>query len=120
MNNTVTSTAHVTIERPSRWGKQLTNHLKRKVGGEWDAETLRGWIDLPDGMKATVVAQENTPQTELELTVEASPEQIERAETVLGGHLARFAAAHNITVQWSRSDGTAGSTQEAVPADGTK
>ena len=106
MSQNITSTATVSIERPARYGKQLVNHLKRKSGGEWDAEAERGWINLGDDRAEVVAAQE-----QLELAVEGPADHIERLEGVVGRHLVSFARTLEIVVQWHRSDDAEGTRQ---------
>lgn len=106
MSQKITSKATVLIERPARYGKQLVNHLRRKSGGEWDAETERGWINLGDDRAEVVAAEE-----QLELSVEGPADHIERLEGVVGRHLVSFARTLEIEVQWHRSDAAAGTRQ---------
>lgn len=106
MSQNIMSTATVLIERPGRYGKQLVSHLKRKNGGEWNADTERGWVNL-SGDRADVVAKD----AQLELSVEAPLENIERIEGVVGRHLVGFARTLHVEVQWHRSDGSAGTRQ---------
>lgn len=108
--NTLTSntlsTAAVEIERPARYGKQLVNHLRRKSGGEWDAQTESGWVNL-SGDTATVVAAGG----QLTLTVDGPEENIERLEDIVGRHLVGFARKLQIDIRWTRSDGSEGTRQ---------
>lgn len=96
----------MTIERPARYGKQLVNHLKRKSGGEWDADAERGWVNLGEDRAEVVAASDR-----LELSVEGPADAVERLEDVVGRHLVGFARNLEIEVQWQRSDDTAGTRQ---------
>ena len=106
MSQNITSKSTVAIERPARYGKQLVNHLKRKSGGEWDAESESGWVNLGEDRAEVVAAQD-----QLQLSVEGPAEEIERLEGVVGRHLVGFARTLQIEVQWHRSDDSAGSRQ---------
>ncbi|OAV52162.1 DUF2218 domain-containing protein [Enteractinococcus helveticum] len=106
MSQNITSKATVMIERPARYGKQLVNHLKRKSGGEWDAETERGWVNLGEDRAEVVAAADR-----LELSVEGPADAVERLEGVVGRHLVGFARNLDIEVQWHRNDDAAGTRQ---------
>lgn len=106
MSQNITSKATVSIERPARYGKQLVNHLRRKDGGEWGAETERGRVNLGDDFAEVVAAHE-----QLELSVEGPAESIARLEDVVGRHLVSFAKTLTIQVQWHRSDDSEGTHQ---------
>ncbi|EFV14446.1 DUF2218 domain-containing protein [Segniliparus rugosus] len=94
----VASLAVVSTDRPHRYGKQLVGHLGRRHGGEWDAETGAGWIDLANG-RATVAAEGEA----LRLRVAAeSDEELVRLEDVVGGHLVRFGERDELSVAWER------------------
>jgi DNA-binding MarR family transcriptional regulator len=97
MPGTTASTARVTIERPDRFGKQLVNHLGRRFGGEWDAETGSGTIELQGG-RATVTAQDGG----LTLVVGAAEADLDRLEEIVASHLLRFADQPELTVTWTR------------------
>ena len=102
----ITSTATAELERSARFGKQLTNHLGRKQGGEWNGETERGWVTLLE-RHATFTASTGT----LRMQVSAPADELDRLERVIGGHLVRFVRDPELTVTWARSNGDAGSTQ---------
>ncbi|MGO1434413.1 MAG: DUF2218 domain-containing protein [Canibacter sp.] len=107
MTETVTTRASVAIDRASRFGKQLTNHLGRKAGGEWDAETQSGWVTLV-GQRATFVATEET----LELETTAPSDDLEKIESIIGRHLVGFVRDPELIVSWVRSDGSAAPEQQ--------
>lgn len=112
MAEQLSSTATVTMDRAARYGKQLTNHLKRKSGGEWDAETESGTINLLEHRAEVKAADEA-----LELRVEGPAEALEQLENVVGRHLVRFARDQHLEVQWQRSDGSVGSQQVTEPEE---
>jgi hypothetical protein len=97
MTASMTSTAHVAIERPDRYGKQLVNHLGRRFGGEWLAESGSGTIDLQDG-RAIVTAEDEG----LTLVVEAAAADLDRLEDVVASHLIRFTEQPELPVAWTR------------------
>ncbi len=96
------SIAEVGIDRPARYGKQLTSHLGRKFGGEWDEETGRGSITFGSG-SATLLASEDLLRFELDSAATATG----MLEDVLARHLARFVGdrdgAQSPQVAWVRA-----------------
>lgn len=98
--------ALVATDRPARYGKQLTSHLGRKMGGEWDESAETGWVVLGDG-RLTLAVQEG----ELVLDLEAPADDLERLEGVVGRHLVKFGAKDDLVCAWSRSDGSEGTRQ---------
>lgn len=113
---TITSTAHVTTDRPGRYGKQLTSHLGRRLHSSWDAEAEHGQItfggeEFSGGLvgEVTLTAAEGTLLLEL-----ATEEQhVEQIESVVGRHLAGFGKKDELNVSFERSDGTAGTSYTA-------
>ena len=106
LSQNILSKATVMIERPARYGKQLVNDLKRKNGGEWDAEAERGWVNLGEDRAEVVAAADR-----LELSVEGPADAAERLENVVGRHLVGFARNLEIEVQWHRNDNASGTRQ---------
>lgn len=101
-----TSTATVPTDRPGRYAKQLTSHLSRRVETSWDADTGRGWIELGGG-RAELTAVDGA----LEMTIQlADTENLARFEDVIGRHLVRFGTKDELVVQWTRDDGTPGTS----------
>ncbi len=100
------STATVTTDRPGRYGKQLVAHLTRRSTGEWSEESGRGSILFGGDMgSAELVAGDGV----LELSVSGT--DLDRLEDVVGRHLVRFGAKDELSVDWTRSDGSAGTQQ---------
>ena len=109
------STSTVATDRPGRYGKQLAAHLGRRVGSSWDTETDTGLVTFPFG-HANIVAAEDGLRLYVEVAPDAEPDLqgdagLERLEDVVGRHLVRFGARDELTVVWTRSTGTPGTTQ---------
>lgn len=94
----VRSHADVAIDRPVRFGKQLTSHLGRKFGGEWDTEAARGTIQFAAGSAAL---QATDDVLQMELT--ATGDSFGLLEDVLARHLVRFAHEQSLSVTWQRT-----------------
>jgi len=113
---TVTSLALVPTDRPARYGKQLASHLGRRSVSTWDDETASGTITFDNGLLAMASAAGG-----LSLTLETDGGSVETLEGVVGRHLVRFGSRDELVVEWSRSDGSAGTTQrldaDADPSD---
>ncbi|GII66611.1 hypothetical protein Skr01_66960 [Sphaerisporangium krabiense] len=105
-----TSTATVETDRPSRYGKQLVNHLGRHEGGEWSEESNSGWIVLGAGRTEVTCAE-----GALELRVDGDAGDMAGLEDVVGRHLVRFGAKDELVVRWVRADGTPGTEQGTAP-----
>ena len=98
------STASVATDRPGRYAKQLAAHLSRRLTTSWDEDAGRGWVELDNG-RADLVAADNA----LELRIETDGD-VARFEDVLGRHLVRFGKKDELVVQWTRDDGTPGTS----------
>lgn len=107
--------ALVVTDRPARYGKQLTNHLGRKLGGEWDESAETGWVVLGEG-RLTLAAG----SAELALDLEAPAADLARLEEIVGRHLVKFGARDNLVCAWIRGDGSEGTRQvmESESAEG--
>ncbi len=97
------STASVATERPSRYAKQLAAHLSRRLTTSWDEDSGRGSVELGDG-RAELTAVDGA----LDLRIES--DDLDRFEDVLGRHLVRFGKKDELIVQWTRDDGTPGTS----------
>lgn len=97
------STASVATDRPGRYAKQLASHLSRRLTTSWDDASGRGTVELGDG-RADLVATDGA----LELRIESN--ELDRFEDVLGRHLVRFGKKDELVVQWTRDDGTPGTS----------
>jgi hypothetical protein len=98
------STADVRTDRPARYGKQLVAHLSKHAEGEWDGQSGTGWVQFPGGR-----AELSAGDAVLHLRVEGA--DLARWEDVVGRHLVRFGTREELLAQWSRADGTQGTTQ---------
>jgi uncharacterized protein len=97
----ITSRADVTTGTPGRYAKQLVAHLGRKL--EFSTEGTTSTATLGE---ATV---EITADDGVLRMVAASHDEaaVARAEEVLGSHLERFGQRNELTVTWTRAEGTA-------------
>ena len=105
------STARVSTDRPSRYGKQLASHMGRKITTTWDEASQTGSLTFDREGAATGVVRLSCHDGVLQLDLAAEDEHLERLEQVTGIHLARFGAKEGIVVSWIRQDGTPGTTQ---------
>ncbi len=98
----IRSTGTVSTDRPERYGKQLTNHMSRRHGGEWFAETSTGWIDLSSGR-----VEVSCPGGTLTLVLDSPDEETSaQLEHVIDIHLVRFAGENEISTAWVREQRT--------------
>jgi hypothetical protein len=102
------STASVATGRPGRYAKQLAAHLSRRVTTSWDEDSGRGWVELGDG-RADLTAVDGA----LDMRIESN--DLDRFEDVLGRHLVRFGKKDELIVQWTRDDGTPGTSYRYDP-----
>jgi len=111
------STARVSTDRPSRYGKQLAAHMGRKITSSWDETAQTGSLTFDREGAATGVVRLSCHDGVLQLDLAAEDEHLERLEQVTGIHLARFGAKEGIVVSWIRQDGTPGTTQGPLTAE---
>ena len=111
------STARVSTDRPSRYGKQLASHMGRKITSSWDETAQTGSLTFDREGAATGVVRLSCHDGVLQLDLAAEDEHLERLEQVTGIHLARFGAKEGIVVSWIRQDGTPGTTQGPLTAE---
>ena len=104
--------AQVATDRPARYGKQLAQHLGRKMGGEWDSEAETGWVLLGES-RLTLTADEGV----LSLELDAPEAELERFEGVVGRHLVRFGVRDELVCAWTRADGSTGTRQVVEPEE---
>jgi hypothetical protein len=95
-------------DRPSRYGKQIVSHLGRRALGEWSDETNTGTITFEN---SGGVAELTCEDGALVIALHATAELIPKFESVIGDHLVRFGVRDELTVSWTRSDGSPGSVQ---------
>ena len=105
------STARVSTDRPSRYGKQLAAHMGRKITGTWDEASQTGSLIFNRDGAATGVVELSCHDDILQLDLAADDAHLERLEQVTGIHLARFGAKEGLVVSWIRQDGAPGTTQ---------
>mgnify|MGYP001644172400 FL=1 len=105
------STARVSTDRPSRYGKQLASHMGRKITSSWDETAQTGSLTFDREGAATGVVRLSCHDGVLQLDLAAEDEHLERLEQVTGIHLARFGAKEGLVVSWIRQDGSPGTTQ---------
>lgn len=105
------STAHVSTDRPGRYGKQLASHMGRKITTSWDEASGTGSLvfDRDGQVRGSVdlTAQEG----ELVLALRSSVNDLANLEQVTGIHLARFGVSDGLAVAWTRDDGSQGTSQ---------
>ncbi len=95
----LTSRALVAIERPTRYGKQLSGHIGHRVQVD---DLDNGWaLHIGDGL-GYVLPHESAEHPRLELTAEAeTPEMLDRIKNVLGKHLLQFTTKlPHVTIEW--------------------
>ena len=105
------STARVSTDRPSRYGKQLAAHMGRKITTTWDETSQTGSLTFDREGAATGAVELSCHDDILQLDLAADDAHLERLEQVTGIHLARFGAKEGLVVSWLRQDGTPGTTQ---------
>jgi len=89
------SKAVVSIERPSRYSKQLASHLGHKIAV---TEIENGWHFEIDGAQGDVIT---TGEAELTMTaIGENPEIEERMQFVLQKHLLKFAGDLQPEIVW--------------------
>ena len=93
------SRALVSIERPTRYGKQLAGHLSHRIQID---EVEGGWnAHIGDGL-GRIRSHESESASTLELIAEADTvEMLERIKDVLGRHLLQFTTKLlSVTIDW--------------------
>ena len=89
------SKAVISIERPSRYSKQLASHLGHKIDV---TEIENGWHFVIEGATGDVVT---TGEAELTMTAIGENAEIEeRMQFVLQKHLLKFAGDLNPEIVW--------------------
>ncbi len=95
---TIRSTGTAATDRPARYGKQLTSHLGRRNGGEWDDATAAGWIQFPSAR-----AELQSFDDQLVITLESPDEETaDTMEDVIAKHLVRFSPKEPVELAWER------------------
>ncbi|MFM1950357.1 MAG: hypothetical protein RL418_44 [Actinomycetota bacterium] len=91
------SHSELEIDRPQRWAKQVSNHLGHKA--ELKEEATKYLLTFGFGASAQVSWSDSAVLMDIEAE---TPEALEKAKQVVGGHLLRFAKldqTHDLT--WS-------------------
>ena len=104
----IISTAAVATARAPRYGKQLVSHLGRRSVGAWDENTATGTLDMNDD---AAHVEFSSSADALHIHIRTAADDIATYEDVVGRHLVRFGERDELSVQWTRSDGSAGTTQ---------
>jgi len=92
----LTSTAHVPVERPERYGKQLVSHMAHRRTTRWDPPGT-GSIEWPDG-RCGLACESGV----LILTATADDaEALARVQDAVGRHLERFGTREGLQVRWT-------------------
>ncbi|AYD90530.1 DUF2218 domain-containing protein [Actinomyces sp. 2119] len=105
------STARVATSSPSRYGRQLVDHMTRKIQAEWNDTTSTGRLAFDLDGPVTGVVDLTCEADTLVMALSAAKDEQERLEQVVGSHLARFGYRDGLAVSWTRQDGSAGTTQ---------
>jgi hypothetical protein len=101
-------------DRPSRYGKQIVSHLGRRALAEWNDDTNTGVVTFADDAGVAEFACESGA---LRIDLRTPPGLIPKFESVVGEHLVRFGVRDELTVSWTRSDGSPGSVQKSTPLE---
>ncbi|WP_286954329.1 MULTISPECIES: DUF2218 domain-containing protein [Corynebacterium] len=101
------SIAHVSTERPGRYGKQLASHFSAKIEAWWDADSATGHCVFDrEGARGTLdLAVEPGA---LVLDIDAAEEDLDGLENVVARHLVGFGKKDGLKVAFVREDGSAG------------
>ena len=91
------STATVETDRCDRWIKQLRSHLGRKAEVSQDDDGAT--VLLLAGGRCRMHGDDSTLRFDASAPDEYA---LARIETVIGGHLERFAADEGLVVRWQR------------------
>jgi catechol 2,3-dioxygenase len=91
------SRADVATDRPSPYLLQLAKHFRHKLDVTFDER--EGTIPFAFG-RCELRAEDGTLVLE---AIAATPDELERVETVIASHLVRFGRRHELSVDWSRA-----------------
>jgi hypothetical protein len=95
---TLSSEAHVTTDRPDRYGSQLVKHFGNKIEASW--EDGAGTMNFGMGT-ASLHAEDGV----LRMRVSAADqESLTRMQEVVGSHLVRFGQRDELVVEWQSVD----------------
>ncbi|WP_083984377.1 DUF2218 domain-containing protein [Corynebacterium epidermidicanis] len=99
MTNELHSIATVATDRPARYAKQLTQHFGKKATTIWDSEAEKGDVSFaPEEGSARV--ELTCEEGALMMNLWTTPENLERFEHVVGGHVERFGVRDELVVSW--------------------
>jgi hypothetical protein len=94
--------ARVATERPARYGKQLCEHLGRRLQTSWDG--AHGEIPFADG---SARCELDIDGDSLVLTAHGrDAAALAAVQDVAGRHLERFGARSELAVRWEPAGGT--------------
>lgn len=100
---TILSTGTSVTDRPARYAKQLTAHMSRRHGGEWDANSSTGWIDLLKG-RADLCCEGEGEDAKVVITLTSEDEETAGfLEDVIERHLVKFGVKDGLTMTWARA-----------------
>jgi hypothetical protein len=86
----LSSTANVTVERPSRWAKQLATHMGHKAHA---TETPQGWELFFDPSRASLTPHDAAESPTLVMAVwSPTRDGLESIQAALERHLQKFTA----------------------------
>ncbi len=100
---TIRSIGTSITDRPSRYAKQLTAHMSRRHGGEWNADSSTGWIDLLKGRAELSCEGEGEDAKVVISLTSADEETAGFLEDVIERHLVKFGVKDGLTMTWQRA-----------------
>lgn len=101
------SIAHVTTDRPARYGKQLASHFSAKINARWDADSETGHCVFDrEGAKGTLDLR--VEPGVLVLDVDAQEGDLDGLENVVARHLVGFGKKDGLKVAFVREDASPG------------
>ena len=99
---TIHSTGTSHTDRPERYAKQLTNHMSRRYGGEWNAENSTGWIELVKGRADVACEWEGGASRVVISLTSVDDEAAGFLESVIERHLVKFGEKDGLSMTWTR------------------
>ena len=111
------TTGTVITDRAGRYGKQLANHMGRKIDTTWTADggahgLGAGTLTFGDGSAVELLATPTQLVAEATVTSDES-DQVAAIEHAVGKHVVKFGLREGLTCTWVREDGSAGTSQDA-------
>lgn len=91
------STAHVSINRPARYAKQLATHLSHKASDFSHTDTT--WTLVFDFGEGTIIAHDTLIEM---LATSSDTDSLARMQDVLERHLRKFASQEGeLSIEWT-------------------